>query len=186
MTMKGLRAICIAVLWPYVCLASAQELKTVEGGALYLTRAGVETHRAEFVFAADCEHVARILNQAEPLVDWHCSTSVPDIVMDCEINGVTLDTDAPAGLQLPKSLPFFLVLNRGAARGSSELGAPLGFTYAESGANYLLTSDYPYAAGNSFTRAVYLLIIDSAAGTVEVRDIGGKSNGAGHCKLAER
>ena len=59
----------------------AAALETVEGGALYLTRLGFETHRAEFLDAADCEHVAGIMNQAEPLVNWHCSTSVPDIVL---------------------------------------------------------------------------------------------------------
>ena len=59
----------------------AAALETVEGGALYLTRLGFETHRAEFLDAADCEHVAGIMNQAEPLVNWRCSTSVPDIVL---------------------------------------------------------------------------------------------------------
>ena len=64
-------ASCVAVLFGFGSGADAQELTKVDGGALYLTRAGVETHRAEFAFAADCEHVAGILNAAEPLVNWH-------------------------------------------------------------------------------------------------------------------
>jgi hypothetical protein len=178
--------VCIAGLCAFICVAEAQEMKRVEGGALYLTRAGVETHRAEFVFAADCEHVATILNKAEPLMDWHCSTSVADIRMEYEISGFKLDQTVSPGPRLPESLKFSLVLNRGVARGRSALGFPLDFKYTESGSSYLLTNDYPYASGNSFTRAVYLLILESSAGSVEVRDIGRKRNGTGQCVRSER
>ncbi len=178
--------LCIAALCAFVYVAKAQELERVEGGALYLTRAGFETHRAEFVFPADCEHVARIMNEAEPLVDWHCSTSVPDVIMDCEISDFKFDPAWAPGVQLPESLRFSLVLNRGVATGRSDLGAPLDFEYTESGSSYLLTNDYPYAAGNYFTAAIYVLIIDSSTGSVEVLDIGGKRNGTGQCARAER
>lgn len=63
---------CIAALCTFGCVAEAQRRDTVVGGALYLNRLGVETHRAEFDYAADCELVAKIMNSAEPLVDWHC------------------------------------------------------------------------------------------------------------------
>ncbi len=129
-------ALCIAALCAFAYVAKAQELERVEGGALYLTRAGVETHRAEFVVAADCEHVARILNEAEPLVDWHCSTSVPDVIMDCEISDFKFDPAWNQGLRLPESLGFSLVLNRGVASGRSALGGlPLDFEYTESGSS---------------------------------------------------
>ena len=174
-------SLCIAALCAFTYVAEAQELEKVEGGALYLTRAGVETLRAEFGIAADCQSVARILQVAEPLVDWHCSTSVPDVIMDCEISDVNFDPAWTQGLLLPDSLGFSLVLNRGVATGFSDLGLVLLFKYTESGSSYLLTNDYPYAAGNYFTAATYVLIIDSSTGSVEVLDIGGKRNGTGQC-----
>ena len=124
------------------------------------------------------------MNEAEPSVHWHCSTSVPDIALNCEISEFELE--AEAGFQPPESLLFSLVLNRGVARGSSGLPLPLTFfTYAESDSGYLLTSDHPYVSGNYFTRAIYLLIIDSTSGAVEVRDIGGRTNGSGECTPVE-
>ncbi len=179
-------ALCIAALGAFAYVAKAQELEKVEGGALYLTRVGVETHRAEFDVAADCEYVARILNEAEPLADWHCSTSVPSVIMDCEISGVKFDPAWTPDFLLPESLGFSLVLSRGVARGRSGLGFPLDFEYTESGSSYLLTNDYPYAAGNYFTKAAYVLILDTSTGIVEVLDIGGKRNGTGRCARAER
>ena len=53
------------------------------------------------------------------------------------------------------------------------------------GAAYLLTNDDPYASIAYFSPAVYLLIIDSATGAVQVRDIGGGANGNGECKTVE-
>ena len=181
-------ALCIAALCAFVYVAEAQGVERVEGGALYLTRQFVETHRAEFDVAADCEHIARILNEAEPRVDWHCSTSVPDVFMDCEISDFKLDLAAPtSGLpQVEFPLRFSLVLNRGIAYGRSDLGVPLNFEYTQSESSYLLVSDYPYAAGNYFTMAVYSLIIDTFTGSVEVLDIGGKRNGTGQCSRTER
>jgi hypothetical protein len=40
------------------------------GTTLYLNR-GTETTRAVFVYANDCELVARIMDEAEP-ADWYC------------------------------------------------------------------------------------------------------------------
>lgn len=189
-----IKTLVVVLILPAVCAGDNLDFNTVEGGALYLKRglpgivgSEVETHRAEFDVAADCEHVAKIMNQAEPNVSWYCSTSMPDIEMTCEISGFELDSKAESetGFQAPKSLEFNLVLNRGVARGSSDLGVLLGFNYTESNSGYLLTSDYPYAAENYFTRAVYLLIIDARTGAVQIRDIGGGANGDGQCKTVE-
>ena len=178
--------IVIAIL-PAVCVGDNPDFETVDGGALYLLRSGVETHRAEFDIAADCEQIASIMNEAEPAVSWYCSTSVPDIVMKCEISGFEMDSEAESetGFQMSESLEFSLVLNRGVARGSSDLGVPISFNYTKSNNGFLLTSNYPYAAVNYFTRAVYRLIIDADTGAVQVREIGGGANGNGQCQSDE-
>ena len=43
-----------------------------EGSELYLLRSGTETYRAEFEYPEDCQHIAKIMNKAEPLVKWYC------------------------------------------------------------------------------------------------------------------
>lgn len=43
-----------------------------DGAELYLLRSEVETHRAVFDYPEDCQHVAKIMNAAEPLVRWYC------------------------------------------------------------------------------------------------------------------
>lgn len=42
------------------------------GTELFLLRSGVETHRAVFDIAADCELIAKTMNKAEPKVKWFC------------------------------------------------------------------------------------------------------------------
>ena len=42
------------------------------GDQLYLLRSGIETHRAVFDYAADCEFIAKTMNKAEPDVTWFC------------------------------------------------------------------------------------------------------------------
>ena len=201
MNSRKVMALCVTAVFPLVCVGDNPDFETVEGGALYLLRPigipslrqEVETHRAEFDVAYDCEHVATIMNKAEPRVSWYCSTSVPDIVMNCEISGFELEAGAETGFLGPEvvafvkggSLVFSLVLNCGVARGSMELDVPMFFKYTESDSGYLLTSDFPFASGNYFTRAFYLLIIDSATGAIQVRNIGGGANGNGECKPVE-
>lgn len=165
-----------------IATAERNSLEPVEGGALFLTRLGVETRRAEFLNPADCQHVANIMNGAEPLARWHCSTSEPDIRLACTISGFELGEEAAQeGFSMPRSLPFRLVLNRGNAWGESEVGVPLMFKYTESDSSFLLTNDYPFASGNYFTSAVYLMVIEKATGAVEIQDIGGRDNGSGVC-----
>ena len=43
-----------------------------EGSELYLLRSGYETHRAVFDYPADCELIAKTMNEAEPLAKWYC------------------------------------------------------------------------------------------------------------------
>ena len=180
-----MKALLPMLLLPIIALADNPDFETVEGGALYLLRSEVETHRAEFVYASDCEHVAKIMNEAELAVSWHCSTSVPDIVMNCEISGFVIDAKPNNLALIPEKLVFSIVLNRGLAQESSDLDLPMDFNYTKSDKGYLLTNDYPYASGNAFSRAVYLMIIDSISGAVEVRDIGGGANGKGVCTIVE-
>ncbi|NIT12955.1 MAG: hypothetical protein GTN99_01525 [Candidatus Dadabacteria bacterium] len=175
------------IVFAGVSSADNPEFETTEGGALYLNRLGFETHRAEFIYAADCEHVAKIMNEAEPLVDWYCSTSVPDINLSCSVRGVSVDAppEVKAEVTIPESFEFKLRLNRGKAFGISEDYSylPLDFDYTQSADSFLLTSDYPYASGNYFTMAVYTLRINTSGETLEVLDIGGKTNGIGNCRL---
>ena len=193
MNSRKIIALCATAVFPIVCVGGNPDFETVEAGALYLLRAAVETHRTEFDDASDCELVATTMSEAEPMVSWYCSTSVPDIVMNCEISGFELEAGAETGFLGPEvvafvkggSLVFSLVLNRGVARGSMELDVPMFFKYTESDSGYLLTSDFPFASGNYFTRAFYLLIIDSATGAIQVRNIGGGANGNGECKPVE-
>ena len=42
------------------------------GTELFLLRSGVETHRAVFDEAGDCELIAKTMNKAEPRVKWFC------------------------------------------------------------------------------------------------------------------
>ncbi len=197
MNSRKIIALCATAVFPIVCVGDNPDFEPVEGGALYLLRSEVETHRAEFVDASDCEHVAKIMRKAEPAVSWYCSTSVPDIVMNCEISGFELEAETENSFRGSEllafvkggSLDFSLVLNRGVARGvargSTELDVRMSFKYTESDSGYLLTNDDPYASGNYFPRAFYLLIIDSTTGAVQVRDIGGGANGNGECKPVE-
>ena len=193
MSRKLLSIVCFVVFFPILCPADNPDFKTVEGGALYLMRGlpniegtSVETHRAEFDIAADCEHVAKIMNEAEPAVHWYCSTSVPDIMMNCEISGFEIKAEPDVVAMIPEKLVFSIVMNRGLATGSVDLDLPMDFEYTESDKGYLLTNNYTYASGNSFTKAIYLMIIDSTSGEVEVRDIGGGANGNGTCIPVEK
>ncbi|RDH84510.1 MAG: hypothetical protein DIZ80_03255 [endosymbiont of Galathealinum brachiosum] len=43
-----------------------------DGTELYLLRRGMETHRAIFDEASDCELIAKTMNKAEPKVKWFC------------------------------------------------------------------------------------------------------------------
>lgn len=193
MSRKLLCIVCLAVFFPILGTADNPDFKTVEGGALYLKRGlpgiegtSVETHRAEFDIAADCEHVAKIMNEAEPAVRWYCSTSVPDIELNCDISGFKIDAEPEVLAMIPEKLVFSLVLNRGLAEGSLDLDFPMDFEYTKSDTGFLLTNKYPYPSGNSFAQAIYLMIIDSHSGAVEVRDIGGGANGHGECRPVEK
>ena len=183
MNIKTISTLCIVALFPTSASGNNPDFKTVEGGALYLIRLGVETHRAEFLSPEDCQHVASIMNRAEPSVRWHCSTSVPDIVLSCEISGFELDADAESWQ--PESLEFSLTLNRAVARSWDLPPALTFFEYSESDSGYLLTNDFPYPSGHYLSRAIYHLVIDSKSGEVTVRDIGGRNNGSGKCTPVE-
>jgi len=68
--------------------AEPHTFQTVEGAALYLMRSNFETHRAEFTNAQDCEHIAKTMNKAEPLVRWYCSTSTLPVNYTCKVSNV--------------------------------------------------------------------------------------------------
>jgi hypothetical protein len=44
---------------------------SANGKTLYLER-GVETKRAKFVYAEDCQLIAKQMNAAEPTASWYC------------------------------------------------------------------------------------------------------------------
>lgn len=161
----------------------------VEGGSLYLMRMGFETHRAEFDDANDCELIAKTMNEKEPSVNWYCSTSVPDINLSCSVRGVSIDVppEVETVVTIPESFEFELKLNRGKAYGISEDYSYLllNFDYTRSADSFLFTNNYPYASGNYFTSAVYILRVNTSKETLEVLDIGGDTNGVGNCRLRQ-
>lgn len=154
--------------------------KRVEGGALYLMRSGVETHRAEFDSADDCRHVAKIMNEAEPLVRWYCSTSVPAIEFVCNISNVLIKNTETGDVKT-ENFHFSMILNRNKAT-TSLTPAISSFGYIESAKYFLLTNDYPYANGNYFSRAVYSIKINRNDDSVTVTDINNEVNGEGTCR----
>lgn len=170
-----------------LCFSENRDFKTVEGGALYLRRGPLsfETHRAEFDYPADCEFVAKILRKEEPLANWYCSTSVPDIKLKCQIKDfeIVLPESEKTKWNSPKEFGFKLVLNREVAHGELKLNyqPPFDFDYKENDSGYLLTNNYKYVSGNYFTSAFYILSIRKNDLTFEALNIGGQKNGTGNC-----
>lgn len=174
----------IATLILYVSAMSASaephNFQTLEGAALYLMRSGFETHRAEFANAHDCRHIAKIMNKAEPLVRWYCSTSTLPFKYNCRISNVQVintDTSDVAAV----NTNFSMSLNRNKAS-TSLTSAASSFSYKESEKYFELTNDYPYVNGNYFSRAIYKIRINRQNGSFIVSDINLDENGRGVCE----
>ncbi|MEZ8107330.1 hypothetical protein [Vibrio cortegadensis] len=159
---------------------SARTFETVEGGALYLKRFGIETLRAEFTNAADCELIAKNMSAAEPNVSWYCSTSTAPVVLKCNLNDVTVkNTDK--GTQTTESIDFKMTMNRGKA--STDLTSAISsFDYNYSEPYLMLSNNYPYVDGNFFSRAITKLRLNLETGEIVALDINMSPNGTGHCK----
>lgn len=178
------RAITAALLLSFSMLAFSQD-EAVEGGSLYLVRNGFETHRAEFDDALDCEYIAKVMNEKEPLVTWLCSTSEKPRVFSCLIKGLTI-IDHDGEVSVIPSMDFELSLNRG--RASSDLPSPRwnvakSFTYTETDQVIKLTNDYPYVAGNFISYAIAYITIDPETSAARALDFDMQDNGSGQCKL---
>ncbi len=167
------------ILWAF---AASSHAETVGGGSLYLNRSGVETHRAEFNFAQDCELVAKAMNEKEPLVEWYCSTSQPSIEYDCNIQNVTIENWE--GTKSTSDLKFSILMTRGKAR--TTLSDALGsFNYEQTDSIIKLSNDYPYLTGNYLSKAITYIRIDTVSGITNILNYGLTNNGKGTCKLVE-
>ncbi len=160
--------------------AEPHSFQTVEGAALYLMRSNFETHRAEFTNSQDCEHIAKTMNEAEPLVRWYCSTSILPIKYICKVSNVQVtNTDTSAVKTVNAS--FSLSLNRKKAS-TTLTSAASSFAYEKSEKYFSLTNDYPYVNGNYFSRAFYKIKLNRQNGEFMVSDINFKENGRGTCE----
>lgn len=160
--------------------AEPHNIQTVEGGALYLIRSGIETYRAEFLDKEDCKYIAKIMNEAEPLVRWHCSTSSLPIKYKCSISNIRIkNTDT--GEVTTENVDFVMSLNRNKAS-ISLTSAISSFDYEESEKYLVLTNDYLYVNGNYFSRAIYKIRVNTQNGSAAVLDINMDVNGDGICK----
>jgi hypothetical protein len=162
--------------------AEPHNIQTVEGGALYLIRSGVETYRAEFLDKEDCKYIAKIMNEAEPLVRWHCSTSSLPIKYKCSISNIRIK-NTETGEVTTENVDFVMSLNRNKASTSRSLDPAFSsFDYEESEKYLVLTNDYPYVNGNYGSRAVYKIRVNTQNGSVAVLDINMDINGEGICE----
>lgn len=156
----------------------------VEGGALYLNRHGVETHRAEFDYADDCKLIAQAMSEKEPAVKWYCSTSEVPVSYKCKIHNVTFK-GAESKSQEASDLEFGLELSRGVA--TSTLQIPMNtFRYQLAGNVLKLTNDYKYVEGNLYSAAVAYIRIDATTGNSQVLSFDLKGNGEGQCSLVPK
>lgn len=158
----------------------SRDFKTVEGGALYLERAGVETLRAEFTDASDCELIAKNMREAEPRVRWYCSTSTEPVEFNCTLRNVVIkNTDQ--NTQTIENFDFKMQINRGIA--DTNMHAAISRFNAKSSKPYLiLKNNYPFIDDNYFSRAITTLRLNSTTGELVSLDINMLQNGVGSCE----
>jgi len=168
----------------YSMSASGKPIQTVDGGALYLMRNGIETHSGEFDSAQDCVLIAETMNRAEPKSDWYCSTSVPPTEFECYIDDARLESSNKGVVKIEK-LRFSLALNRNKAKASSFSSALLvseSFDYKETDHQYVLTNSNPHIQDDYFSKPLYSMSIDRHDGSVIVFDFDLKVVGKGICR----
>ena len=61
----------VTVLLTILFTTACTDTVSANGKTLYLER-GVETKRAKFVYAEDCQLIAKQMNAAEPRASWYC------------------------------------------------------------------------------------------------------------------
>jgi hypothetical protein len=177
--MNGKIAI-LACIFNTAVLAEPHNFKTVEGGALYLLRAGTETHRAEFENSEDCAYIAKIMSEKEPAVKWYCSTSATPIEYHCNFTNITIKNEKNEATSI--STEIKIRMDRGkAASFAQELNINT-FDYEKTDKYLMLTSDYPYASGNYITSAIYKIKINIKNKKAEILNIDLDTNGTGSCK----
>lgn len=62
----------VAIISLSVCTVVYAGWGSDPGTELYLLRSGIESHRAVFDYAGDCDLIAKTMNKAEPNVNWFC------------------------------------------------------------------------------------------------------------------
>lgn len=148
-----------------------------------MKRFGVETLRAEFTNAADCELIAKNMSAVEPNVSWYCSTSTNPVIIKCNLNDVTVK-NPDNGTQTTESMDFKMTMNRGKA--STDLtSAVSSFGYNYSKPYLMFHNDYPHINGNYFSRAITKLRLNLETGEIIALDINMSPNGSGRCNQQE-
>lgn len=160
---------------------SAGNFETIDGGALYLKRFGVETLRAEFTSAADCRLIAKNMRAAEQRSHWFCSTSEAPITFNCNLNKVTVINTDKGTQSTTGKFEFKITLNRGKANSEELSPAISSFDYEYSKPYLMLTNDYLYVDGNYFSRAITKLRLNRETGKLVALDINMSPNGSGDC-----
>ena len=69
MTLRDVAPLAIAA--SAILYAAAAQAAPKYEATLYLSRSGIETERAQFVYAQDCELIAKTMREAEPRVPAH-------------------------------------------------------------------------------------------------------------------
>lgn len=184
--MKNLLLITALSLYSALALA---HVDPVEGGSLYLDRGEgrLETHRAEFDYAGDCELIAAAMNKAEPDVTWLCSTAVKPRVFECSISDIVrvgFGNDSDVVIRLPV-WHFEMELNRGKARMSNPAHLPndysTRFDYTETDKGLALVNGGPYVDLDQLGQAMSYMTVDFKTSVARVLDSGMQENGRGTC-----
>jgi hypothetical protein len=159
----------------------ARDFNFVEGGSLYMKRFRVETLRAEFINASDCELIAKNMRAAEPNVDWYCSTSTEPIILNCHLKNVLIkNTDKKTAST--ENFNFKISINRGKATTDDLTSAIDSFDSKRSKPYLILTNDYRDVDENYYSRAITTLRLNLDTNELVALDATMNQNGIGNCQ----
>lgn len=165
--------------------SEARDFPYTKGGTLYLKRGGnpglsdpVETRRAEFLIAEDCELIAKIMQKAEPNVEWYCSTSEEPIIYNCEFDGVKYK-DVETKKQMVEKGSFKVSIERGKAFADFTWDVNVEKETIE------FKNTYPYK-DDALAKAKDKMKIDIKSGNLKIFDILENQNGSGKCKKIDK
>jgi hypothetical protein len=157
----------------------ALPLSPTGGGSLFLKRNKIETLRAEFYAAEDCELIADAMQKKEPDVRWYCSTSEPDQVFECDIKELRPIDENGKVVDFGKELK--VTMNRDQALVSFRPSVA-SYKAVKGKDEVRLTSDSVYPNGNSYIKVTALSEINTKTGKMVFKGTDGKKTGEANCK----